>query len=148
MPAENIFVCEDGDVVELADGKAHRAGQVRAGMVFVDGLGIGDVGDAVLRDRRKLGGEGFVHVLATIESQTGKVLAGPDIVTRGFVYEPESGDLIEEAKARVLEALERCAADGVTDTMILKQHMRSTASALFKERTQRRPVIIPTVMEV
>jgi ribonuclease J len=135
-------------VVELADGRASRAGQVRAGMVMVDGLGIGDVGDAVLRDRRKLGGEGFVHVLVTIESQTGKVLAGPDIVTRGFVYEPESGDLIEEAKARVLDALERTAADGVNDPMILKQHMRSAASALFKERTQRRPVIIPTVMEV
>jgi ribonuclease J len=148
VPRENIFVCEDGDVIELANGKAHRAGQIRAGMVMVDGLGIGDVGDAVLRDRRKLGGEGFVHVLVTIESQTGKVLAGPDIVTRGFVYEPESGDLIEEAKARVLDALERTAADGVTDPMILKQHMRSTASALFKERTQRRPVIIPTVMEV
>jgi ribonuclease J len=149
VPRENIFVCEDGDVIELTtDGRAHRAGQVRAGMVMVDGLGIGDVGDAVLRDRRKLGGEGFVHVLVTIESQTGKVLAGPDIVTRGFVYEPESGDLIEEAKARVLEALERAAGDGVTDIMILKQHMRSTASALFRERTQRRPVIIPTVMEV
>ena len=148
VPRERILVCEDGDVVELAGGVASRVGEVRAGMVFVDGLGVGDVGDAVLRDRRKLGGEGFVHVLVTIESQTGKVLAGPDIVTRGFVYEPESGDLIEEAKARVLDALERCASDGVTDPMILKQHMRSTASALFKERTQRRPVIIPTVMEV
>ena len=149
VPRENILVCEDGDVIELTtDGRAHRAGQVRAGMVMVDGLGIGDVGDAVLRDRRKLGGEGFVHVLVTIESQTGKVLAGPDIVTRGFVYEPESGDLIEEAKARVLGALERAAADGVNDVMILKQHMRSAASALFRERTQRRPVIIPTVMEV
>jgi ribonuclease J len=148
VPRERILVCEDGDVIELAGGVASRVGEVRAGMVFVDGLGVGDVGDAVLRDRRKLGGEGFVHVVATIESQSGKVLAGPDIVTRGFVYEPESGDLIEEAKARVLEALERCAADGVVDTMILKQHMRSAASALFKERTQRRPVIIPTVMEV
>jgi ribonuclease J len=148
VPRDRILVCEDGDVVELAGGVASRVGEVRAGMVFVDGLGVGDVGDAVLRDRRKLGGEGFVHVLATIESQTGKVLAGPDIVTRGFVYEPESGDLIEEAKARVLAALERCAADGVVDPMILKQHMRSAASALFKERTQRRPVIIPTVMEV
>jgi ribonuclease J len=148
VPRERILVCEDGDVVELAGGVASIVGQVRAGMVFVDGLGVGDVGDAVLRDRRKLGGEGFVHVVATIESQTGKILAGPDIVTRGFVYEPESGDLIEEAKARVLEALERLAADGVIDPMILKQHMRSAASALFKERTQRRPVIIPTVMEV
>jgi ribonuclease J len=148
VPRERILVCEDGAMVELVGGVARRIGEVRAGMVFVDGLGVGDVGDAVLRDRRKLGGEGFVHVLVTIEAQTGKVLAGPDIVTRGFVYEPESGDLIEEAKARVLDALERCAADGVTDQMILKQHMRSAASALFKERTQRRPVIIPTVMEV
>jgi ribonuclease J len=148
VPRERILLCEDGDVVDLADGVASHVGEVRAGMVFVDGLGVGDVGDAVLRDRRKLGGEGFVHVLATIESQTGKVLAGPDIVTRGFVYEPESGDLIEEAKARVLEALERTAADGVMDPTILKQHMRAAASALFKERTQRRPVIIPTVMEV
>jgi ribonuclease J len=148
VPRERILVCEDGDVVELAGGVASIVGRVRAGMVFVDGLGVGDVGDAVLRDRRKLGGEGFVHVVATIESQTGKVLAGPDIVTRGFVYEPESGDLIEEAKARVLDALERSAADGVVDPMIIKQHMRSAASALFKERTQRRPVIIPTVMEV
>jgi ribonuclease J len=148
VPRQRILVCEDGDVVELAGGVASIVGQVRAGMVFVDGLGVGDVGDAVLRDRRKLGGEGFVHVVATIESQTGKVLAGPDIVTRGFVYEPESGDLIEEAKARVLDALERSAADGVVDPMIIKQHMRSAASALFKERTQRRPVIIPTVMEV
>jgi ribonuclease J len=148
VPRDRILICEDGDVVELAGGQATRAGQVRAGMVFVDGLGVGDVGDAVLRDRRKLGGEGFVHVVATIEARTGKVLAGPDIVTRGFVYEPESGNLIEEAKARVLDALERSAADGVVDTMILKQHMRSAASALFKERTQRRPVIIPTVMEV
>jgi len=148
VPRDGILVCEDGDMVELVRGVASRVGQVRAGMVFVDGLGVGDVGDAVLRDRRKLGGEGFVHVLATIESQTGKVLAGPDIVTRGFVYEPESGDLIEEAKARVLAALERTAADGVVDPMILKQHMRSAAAALFKERTQRRPVIIPTVMEV
>jgi ribonuclease J len=148
VPRDRILLCEDGDVVELAGGVAGHVGEVRAGMVFVDGLGVGDVGDAVLRDRRKLGGEGFVHVLATIESQTGKVLAGPDIVTRGFVYEPESADLIEEAKARVLEALERCAADGVDDPIILKQHMRSAASALFKERTQRRPVIIPTVMEV
>ncbi len=148
VPRDRILVCEDGDVIELTDGHATRAGQVRAGLVFVDGLGVGDVGDAVLRDRRKLGGEGFVHVVATIEARTGKVLAGPDIVTRGFVYEPESGNLIEEAKARVLDALERAAAEGVVDTMILKQHMRSAASALFKERTQRRPVIIPTVMEV
>jgi ribonuclease J len=143
-----VFVCEDGDVLELDGGRVRWTGEVRAGMVFVDGLGVGDVGDAVLRDRRRLGGEGFVHVLATIEAQTGKVLAGPDIVTRGFVYEPESTDLIEEARAQVLAALDRAAAEGVSDPTILKQRMREVASQLFRERTQRRPVIIPTVMEV
>ncbi len=148
VPRERIFICEDGDVVELDHGRLRRGTQVPAGMVFVDGLGIGDVGGAVLRDRRKLGGEGFVHIVATIEAQSGKVLAGPDIVTRGFVYEPESGDLIEEARVRVLEVLDKAAAQGVGDPSILKQYMRQTASALFKERTQRRPVIIPTVMEV
>ena len=148
IPRSSVFVCEDGDVLELDGGRVQRAGQVRAGMVFVDGLGVGDVGDAVLRDRRRLGGEGFVHVLATVEAQTGKVLAGPDIVTRGFVYEPESTDLIEEARAQVLAALDRAAAEGVSDPTILKQRMREVASQLFRERTQRRPVIIPTVMEV
>jgi ribonuclease J len=148
IPRERVFVCEDGDVLELDAGRLRRAGEVRSGMVFVDGLGVGDVGDAVLRDRRRLGGEGFVHVLATIEAQTGKVLAGPDIVTRGFVYEPESVDLIEEARAQVLASLDRAAAEGVSDPTILKQRMREVASALFRERTQRRPVIIPTVMEV
>jgi ribonuclease J len=148
LPRDHVLVCEDGDVVELGGGKLQRGDEVPAGMVFVDGLGVGDVGDAVLRDRRKLGGEGFVHVVVTVESKTGKVLAGPDIVTRGFVYEPESGDLIQEARARVLESLDRDASGRVTDPMILKQHMRQAAANLFKERTQRRPVIIPTVMEV
>ncbi|HEV8650893.1 MAG TPA: ribonuclease J [Actinomycetes bacterium] len=148
VPRDHVFICEDGDVVELDAGRVRRGHQVPAGVVFVDGLGVGDVGDAVLRDRRKLGGEGFVHIVATIEVQTGKVLAGPDIVTRGFVYEPESGDLIEEARTRVLEVLDKAAAEGVGDPNILKQYMRQTAAALFKERTQRRPVIIPTVMEV
>jgi ribonuclease J len=117
-------------------------------MVFVDGLGVGDVGAAVLRDRRKLGEDGFVHILATVDSQTGKVLAGPDIVTRGFVYEPESEQLIGEARARIVTALEKLAGEGVNDLSIMKQRMRQAASRLFDERTQRRPVIIPTVMEV
>ena len=148
IPDEAIFICQDGDVLELEGGRVRRGGEVRAGMVFVDGLGIGDVGDAVLRDRRKLGEEGFVHVIATVEAQTGKVLAGPDIVTRGFVYEPESADLIDEARARVLASLDRAAREGVSDPVILKQAMREAASTLFRERTQRRPVIVPTVMEV
>jgi ribonuclease J len=145
---DNVFICEDGDVLELHDGQAKRGEPIPVGMVFVDGLGVGDVGAAVLRDRRKLGEDGFVHIVATIDSQTGKVIAGPDIVTRGFVYEPESEQLIAEARSRVLEALERLAGEGIGDPTVVKQKMRQAASRLFEERTRRRPVIIPTVMEV
>ena len=145
---DNVFVCEDGDVIELEGGVAKRGEPVPVGMVFVDGLGVGDVGAAVLRDRRKLGEDGFVHIMATVDSQTGRVLAGPDIVTRGFVYEPESEQLIAEARARIVTALEKLAGEGVSDLSIMKQRMRQAASRLFDERTQRRPVIIPTVMEV
>jgi len=148
VPRSGIFVCEDGDVIELADGVAGRGEQVPVGLVFVDGLGVGDVGTAVLRDRRKLGEDGFVHIVATVDTKTGKVMAGPDIVTRGFVYEPESEDLIAEARARILASLEQLAAEGVGDPSIMKQRMRQAASRLFDERTQRRPVVIPTVMEV
>jgi ribonuclease J len=145
---ERVFICEDGDTIELSDGGARRGEPVPVGQVFVDGLGIGDVGAAVLRDRRKLGDEGFVHIVATVDAQTGKVVAGPDIVTRGFVYEPESEQLIAEARQRVLDNLEKLAAEGVNDRTIMKQKMRQAASRLFEERTKRRPVIIPTVMEV
>ena len=114
VPRERILICEDGDVVELADGEASRAGQVQAGMVMVDGLGIGDVGDAVLRDRRKLGGEGSCTWWSPSESQTGKVLAGghrhPRLRLRAGVRRPDRG-----GQARVLDALERTAADGVND---------------------------------
>jgi ribonuclease J len=145
---ERVFICEDGDTLELSSGEARRGEPVPVGQVFVDGLGIGDVGAAVLRDRRKLGDDGFVHIVATVDAQTGKVVAGPDIVTRGFVYEPESEALIAEARQRVLDNLEKLAAEGVSDRTIMKQKMRQGASRLFEERTKRRPVIIPTVMEV
>jgi ribonuclease J len=145
---ERVFICEDGDTLELSGGEARRGEPVPVGQVFVDGLGVGDVGAAVLRDRRKLGDDGFVHIVATVDAQTGKVVAGPDIVTRGFVYEPESEALIAEARQRVLDNLEKLAAEGVSDRTIMKQKMRQGASRLFEERTKRRPVIIPTVMEV
>ena len=148
VPRDGIFVCEDGDVVEIEGGVGRRGKAIPVGMVFVDGLGVGDVGAAVLRDRRKLGDDGFVHIVATIDAQTGMVVAGPDIVTRGFVYEPVSEDLIAEARARVVDSLEKLAAEGVNDPSIIKQRMRQAASRLFDERTQRRPIIIPTVMEV
>jgi ribonuclease J len=148
VEADRVFICEDGDTLELRDGDARRGEPVPVGQVFVDGLGIGDVGAAVLRDRRKLGDDGFVHIVATVDAQTGKVVAGPDIVTRGFVYEPESEQLIAEARQRVLDNLEKLAAEGVSDRTIMKQRMRQAASRLFEERTKRRPVIIPTVMEV
>ena len=101
IPHDHILICEDGDVVEMGEQVA-SGDRVRAGMTFVDGLGIGDVGGEVLRDRRKLAGDGVVVVVVTVDAQTGEIVGGPDIVNRGFVHEETSGDILEEARERVL----------------------------------------------
>ena len=117
-------------------------------MTFVDGLGIGDVGGQVLRDRRKLAGDGVVVVVITVDSQTGELLAGPDVVNRGFVHEETSGDILEEGRKRVVKALEESAEAHVTDPSALQQNVRQTLARYFNEVTQRKPVILPVIMEV
>jgi ribonuclease J len=97
IPSDHVIIAEDGDVVEVGE-RVKVVDRVQAGMTFVDGLGIGDVGGSVLRDRRKLAGDGVVVVVLTVDGQTGEVIAGPDIVNRGFVYDETSGDILEEAR--------------------------------------------------
>ena len=104
IPHDHVIICEDGDVVEVGERVA-KVDRVQAGMTFVDGLGIGDVGGEVLRDRRKLSGDGVVVVVVTVDSQTGELVSGPDIVNRGFVHEETSGDILEEARERVVDAI-------------------------------------------
>jgi ribonuclease J len=147
IDADHILICQDGDVVEVAD-EVRIVDRVQAGMTLVDGLGIGDVGGEVLRDRRKLAGDGVVVVVVTVDSQTGALVAGPDIVNRGFVYDETAGDLLEEGRARVVASLEGSAEADVIDPTVVQQNIRRVLGRYFNETTQRKPVILPVVMEV
>ncbi len=144
---DRILICEDGDVVDVG-GSVKIVDQVQAGMTFVDGLGIGDVGGEVLRDRRKLAGDGVVVVVVTVDSRTGELVSGPDIVNRGFVYEETSSDILEEARIRVMASIEDTAQADVIDPSALQQNIRRVLGRYFNEVTQRKPVILPVVMEV
>ena len=146
IPRANILICEDGDVIEIGE-RVVKGERVRAGMTFVDGLGIGDIGGEVLRDRRKLAGDGVVVVVVTVDAQSGELVDGPDVVNRGFVHEETSGDILEEARRRVIAALEESAAAHVTDPSALQQNIRRVLKRYFVEVTQRKPVILPVIME-
>jgi ribonuclease J len=146
IPHDRILICEDGDVVEIGE-VLRKADRVPAGMTFVDGLGIGDVGGEVLRDRRKLAGDGVVVVVVAIDVQTGELIGRPDIVNRGFVHEATSGQILEEARERVAAALAETAASEVIDPTVLQQDIRRVLKRYFFEVTQRKPVILPVIME-
>jgi ribonuclease J len=143
-----ISIVTDGDVLELAAGRVRRAAPVEAGTVFVDGLGVGDVGPVVLRDRRLLAEDGFLLCVVTIDSHTAEVLAGPDLISRGFVYVDEARDLLDEAAERVAEALAELEREQVTDWSAIKKACRRALGEYIWHRTRRRPMILPVVMEV
>ncbi len=148
IPKENIFIVENGNVVTFKQGKAQPGRNVSAGAMFVDGLGIGDIGDVVLRDRMRLSRDGVFIVVVGINRQTGQIISGPDIVSRGFVYPKETKDLIEEAKTDVIATLEQCASDSIIDESVLKMHIRDSLSRYLFKSTRRRPMVMPVIMEV
>jgi ribonuclease J len=148
MAKENIFVAENGQVLEFTSEKGAVTGKVTSGNVLVDGLGVGDVGNIVLRDRRQLSQDGILIVVVTMDKQRGQVAAGPDIVSRGFVYVRESEQLMEDARERVKQALEKCELNGVTEWAAIKSNVRDTLGKYLYERTRRRPMILPIIMEV
>lgn len=147
IPADHVLVCEDGDVVELGE-KVSVVEHIQAGVTFVDGLGIGDVGHAVLRDRRKLADDGVVVVVLAADAHTGEVVAGPDIMTRGFVHDESSEEILEEARNRVLASLKELSPEEVGDPSILRQHVRRALGRYFFQATKRKPIILPVIMEV
>jgi ribonuclease J len=147
IPHERILICEDGDVIEVGE-EVRKVERVRAGMTFVDGLGIGDVGGEVLRDRRKLAGDGVVVVVVTVDGQSGELVGRPDIVNMGFIHEGTSAYLLEEGVELVVAAFEETAAARVTDRSSLQQHIRRVLKKHFFTETQRKPVILPVIMEV
>lgn len=148
ISSDVINIVEDGDVLELRDGVVRRGDRVRAGMVLVDGLGVGDVGPVVLRDRRVLAGDGILVCVITIDSRSGEILAGPDLISRGFVFEEQSRDLLDEAADRVAEALEALEDEHVTDWGVLKKACRRALGEFVWQSTKRRPMLLPIVIEV
>lgn len=148
LPADNIFITELGSVLQFTNEDGRIIGNVTAGQVLVDGLGVGDVGNIVLRDRRLLSQDGILIVVLTIDKESGKIVSGPDIVTRGFVYIRESEELIAAATDRVQKALEKCESKGVTDWGTLKTAIRDSLTTFVYQQIKRKPMILPIIMEV
>lgn len=145
---ENIFILSSGDVLELSQDSAKVVDQVHTGAIFVDGLGVGDVGNIVLRDRQHLAEDGIMVVVMTLERYTNNLLAGPDIVSRGVVYVRESEELMEDARAAVEKAVSDCLDRGISDWGKLKNVTRDALKDLIWKRTKRDPMILPIIMEV
>ncbi|MBS6719918.1 MAG: ribonuclease J [Peptoniphilus harei] len=147
MPEENIFIMENGNCLEISQKDAKLAGDVPSGNILVDGLGVGDVGNIVLRDRRHLSEDGLIIVVITITKE-GKVVSGPDIISRGFVYVRESEDLIEDAKNVVRKILKEDSRDNLKDWNGLKSDIRDNLRSYIFKNTKRNPMILPIIMEV
>lgn len=145
---DHIFILKPGDVLEMDDESAKVTGHVQTGEVLVDGLGVGDVGNIVLRDRQHLAEDGIVIAVLTLENYSNQILAGPDIVSRGFVYVREAEDLMEEARSVVEDAMQGCLSHRVTDWSKMKNTIRDSLSEFLWKRTKRRPMILPIIMEV
>ena len=148
MPAENIFIGDVGSAVEIHENYLKQLPDVPAGAVMVDGLGVGDVGSIVLRDRKHLSEDGLIVVVCAMDSATGEVVSGPDIVSRGFVYVRESEGLMEEARTLVDSVVQQCSAEHIREWSAIKIRIRDGLSKLLYQRTKRSPMILPIIMEV
>ena len=147
-PKENIFILENGQTIEFTKDAANLGQMVQAGNILVDGLGVGDVGNIVLRDRKHLSEDGLIVVVVTVSKLDGSVIAGPDIISRGFVYVRESEDLMEEARNIVKAALAECERKKITDWATLKSNVRDALRSYLYEKIKRNPMILPIIMEV
>ena len=147
IPKENIFIMHSGDVMELNEESAAITGKVHTGAILVDGLGVGDVGNIVLRDRQHLAEDGIMIVVLTLEKYSNQLLAGPDIVSRGFVYVRESEDLMGQAKSVVEDAIDSCLDRRISDWGKMKGVIKDSLGDFLWKRTKRKPMILPIIME-
>ena len=145
---KNIFISGIGKILEVSEKSAKLNGSVPSGRVFVDGLGVGDVGNIVIRDRKLLSQDGLIVIVVTLSNGENKVVAGPDIISRGFVYVRESEDLMQDAKNIALSTIEKCLSKGTIDWASLKAEVKSDVSDFIFKETKRRPMILPVIMEV
>ncbi|KAA8784688.1 ribonuclease J [Paenibacillus sp. 4624] len=148
IDSDNIFITDIGEVVEIQGGAARKAGKVTAGNVLIDGLGVGDVGNIVLRDRKLLSQDGILVVVVTLSKQDGKIVSGPDIISRGFVYVRESEGLLDEANRIVSSTLQKLMSENVNEWASLKTNVKDALGRFLYEQTRRRPMILPIIMEV
>ncbi|WP_346893193.1 ribonuclease J [Clostridium sp. UBA871] len=148
MEDKNIFIMNTGDILQLSEDEARISGRVHTGRVLVDGIGVGDVGNIVLRDRRYLGQDGMVVVVVTIEKESYSILAGPDIITRGFVYAKEAEDMINKIRDIAREEIENSLANNQIEWYVLKTNVKRSIERFLYDETKRRPTIFPIIMEV
>ena len=148
IPPQNILIADNGKEVELTEDKIRISGDVPAGMVFVDGSGVGDVGSVVLRDRKRLAEDGLIIIVATIDKETGDVLSGPEVISRGFVYVRESEQLIDKARRLCDSVIADCMFERVHDWTTVKNRLRDEVSHLMYHETKRSPMILPVIMEI
>jgi ribonuclease J len=146
--AESVFVVENGDVLEFTANYGDKIGKTYGGNVLVDGSGVGDVGEAVLRDRKALSNDGIIMVVVSIDAEEAHIIAGPDLVTKGVFYVPESDAILDELRAEARKVIESMSVEGIRDVNTVKEHIRSGVSKMIFNKTKRRPVVIPVVMEV
>ena len=144
----NVFVVENGDVLEFTGEYGDKIGKTYGGHVFVDGSGVGDVGEAVLRDRKALSNDGIMMVVVAIDSEEARVIAGPDLISKGVFYLPESDGVLDELRAELLTTIQDVSVEGMRDVNTVKEHIRNGLAKAIFARTKRRPVVIPVVMEV
>lgn len=148
MDSKDIFIMDNGEVLQIDGNKAKKAGRVRAGRLFVDGIGVGDVGNIVLRDRKYLAQDGMVTVVIAIDTDSFTIISGPDIITRGFIYAKEAEDLINGAKEIIRREVEVALENRVTEWYVIKQAVKSVLEKYFYEATKRRPAIFPIIVDI
>lgn len=148
IPSKNTFILTAGDVLELSEKKGEVKGKVQAGEVYVDGLSVGDVGDAVIRDRQNLAEKGILMVTLAIEPGSGEVVAGPEIITRGFIYVKESGDVMDEMRAVVMDSIYYCRERRIKDFSKIRSVIKKDLDDFIWKKYQRTPMILPVILEV
>ncbi|HLN86655.1 MAG TPA: ribonuclease J, partial [Candidatus Limnocylindrales bacterium] len=147
LPTENCFILEDGDVLELTPNSAKKVKPIQVGRVFVDGKGVGDVGDVVIRDRRHLSEGGMVLAVMAIHQQSGELVAGPELISRGFMLAEESEEVLESAKREVIATLNSMNRETRTDPAELKEEVRKALRRFFRKKLERHPVVLPYIIE-
>lgn len=148
IPKENIFILENGSVLEITENTAKKNNKVSSGRIFIDGKGVGDVEEMVLRDRQRLGHDGIILVMIAVEKLTGKIVSGPDIITRGFVFEDTAPELLNDVSTRVSDALREIDKEVMSDPSLVKAKIRSVLKKYLRNTMEKKPMIVPIIFEI